>query len=233
MTNIIGKGETMEIREAIRARHSVRKYLDMPITGEMKEKLETLIRECNEESGLHIQLVLNDAECFRTLLAHYGWFENVNNYVAIVGSKELPDLEEKGGYYGQKVVLAAQQEGLNTCWVAGTYKKGKCRAEKAADEKIICVIAIGYGENQGTKHKSKPLAKLCSVKEEDMPGWFRNGVKGAMMAPTAMNQQKFTISLEEGEAVITAGRGPMTKIDLGIVKYNFEAASGHTCRTRH
>lgn len=233
MTNIIGKGETMEIREAIRARHSVRKYLDMPITGEMKEKLETLIRECNEESGLHIQLVLNDAECFRTLLAHYGWFENVNNYVAIVGSKELPDLEEKGGYYGQKIVLAAQQEGLNTCWVAGTYKKGKCRAEKAADEKIICVIAIGYGENQGTKHKSKPLAKLCSVKEEDMPGWFRNGVKGAMMAPTAMNQQKFTISLEDGEAVITAGRGPMTKIDLGIVKYNFEAASGHTCRTRH
>lgn len=223
----------MEIREAIRARHSVRKYLDMPITGEMKEKLETLIRECNEESGLHIQLVLNDAECFRTLLAHYGWFENVNNYVAIVGSKELPDLEEKGGYYGQKIVLAAQQEGLNTCWVAGTYKKGKCRAEKAADEKIICVIAIGYGENQGTKHKSKPLAKLCSVKEEDMPGWFRNGVKGAMMAPTAMNQQKFTISLEDGEAVITAGRGPMTKIDLGIVKYNFEAASGHTCRTRH
>lgn len=233
MTNIIGKGETMEIREAIRARHSVRKYLDMPITGEMKEKLETLIRECNEESGLHIQLVLNDAECFRTLLAHYGWFENVNNYVAIVGSKELPDLEEKGGYYGQKIVLAAQQEGLNTCWVAGTYKKGKCRAEKAADEKIICVIAIGYGENQGTKHKSKPLAKLCSVKEEDMPGWFRNGVKGAMMAPTAMNQQKFTISLEDGEAVITAGRGPLTKIDLGIVKYNFEAASGHTCRTRH
>ena len=223
----------MEIREAIRARHSVRKYLDMHITGEMKEKLETLIRECNEESGLHIQLVLNDAECFRTLLAHYGWFENVNNYVAIVGSKELPDLEEKGGYYGQKIVLAAQQEGLNTCWVAGTYKKGKCRAEKAADEKIICVIAIGYGENQGTKHKSKPLAKLCSVKEEDMPGWFRNGVKGAMMAPTAMNQQKFTISLEDGEAVITAGRGPMTKIDLGIVKYNFEAASGHTCRTRH
>ena len=223
----------MEIREAIRARHSVRKYLDMPITGEMKEKLETLIRECNEESGLYIQLVLNDAECFRTLLAHYGWFENVNNYVAIVGSKELPDLEEKGGYYGQKIVLAAQQEGLNTCWVAGTYKKGKCRAEKAADEKIICVIAIGYGENQGTKHKSKPLAKLCSVKEEDMPGWFRNGVKGAMMAPTAMNQQKFTISLEDGEAVITAGRGPLTKIDLGIVKYNFEAASGHTCRTRH
>ena len=223
----------MTLQEAITARHSVRKYIDKEIPVDIVTVLQDKIVEYNKVGNLNIQLVLNDAECFRTLLAHYGWFENVNNYVAIVGSKELPDLEEKGGYYGQKIVLAAQQEGLNTCWVAGTYKKGKCRAEKAADEKIICVIAIGYGENQGTKHKSKPLAKLCSVKEEDMPGWFRNGVKGAMMAPTAMNQQKFTISLEDGEAVITAGRGPMTKIDLGIVKYNFEAASGHTCRTRH
>lgn len=220
----------MNIREAIKTRHSVRKYKDVSIPEELKEKLEALIRQCNEESGLHIQLILNDAECFNTLLAHYGWFENVKNYVAIVGAKNLPDLEEKGGYYGQKIVLAAQQEGLNTCWVAGTYKKGKCKAERADDEKIVCVIAIGYGENEGTKHKSKPLAKLCSVKEEDMPVWFRNGVKAAMMAPTAMNQQKFYITLEDGEAVITAGRGGMTKIDLGIVKYNFEAASGHACR---
>ena len=220
----------MDIREAIRARHSVRKYKDISIPEDLKKKLEALIRQCNEESGLHIQLVLNDPECFNTLLAHYGWFENVNNYLAIVGSGTLPDLEEKGGYYGQKIVLAAQQEGLNTCWVAGTYKKGKCKAEKAADEKIVCVIAIGFGENEGKKHKSKPLSKLCSVREEDMPVWFRNGVKGALMAPTAMNQQKFFITLEDGEAVITAGRGAMTKIDLGIVKYNFEAASGHKCR---
>ena len=63
-----------------------------------------------------------------------------------------------------------------------------------------------------------------------MPGWFRNGVKAAMMAPTAMNQQKFHISLEDGEAVITAGKGAMTQIDLGIVKYNFEVISGHRCR---
>jgi len=51
-----------------------------------------------------------------------------------------------------------------------------------------------------------------------------------MLAPTAINQQSFRISLEDGEPVITAGRGVMTKIDLGIVKYNFEAASGHKCR---
>ena len=117
--------------------------------------------------------------------------------------------------------------GLNTCWVAGTYSRGKCKANQENGEKIVCVIAIGYGENQGAKHKSKPLSKICDIPEADMPVWFKNGVKAAMMAPTAMNQQKFFITLDGNEPVITAGRGPMTGIDLGIVKYNFEAASGH------
>ena len=220
----------MDIKEAVRTRHSVRQYKDLPIPEDLVDSLNELIRQCNDESGLHIQLILDDPECFNTLLAHYGWFKNVRNYIAIVGPRTLPDLEEKGGYYGQKIVIAAQQRGLNTCWVAGTYKKGKCHVDRADNEKIVCVIAIGFGENEGTKHKSRPLAKLCSVKEEDMPGWFRNGVKAAMMAPTAMNQQKFKISLDGGEALITSAPGPMTKIDLGIVKYNFEAVSGHSCR---
>ena len=216
----------MDIKDAIKARHSVRFYKDEPISDENKAELEVLIGECNAESGLHLQLIVDDPECFDTFLAHYGMFKNVKNYIAVVGPKPMADLEVRGGYYGQKIVLAAQMMGLNTCWVAGTYKRGKCKAEVKDNEKIVCVIAIGYGENQGTKHKSKPLSKLCSVPESKMPVWFKNGVKAAMMAPTAMNQQKFRISLEEDEPIITSGRGPMTGIDLGIVKYNFEAASG-------
>ena len=52
---------------------------------------------------------------------------------------------------------------------------------------------------------------------------------GAMMAPTALNQQKFFVELVGDEAMITAKKGFLTKLDLGIVKYNFEAASGHKC----
>ncbi len=218
----------MNLKEAIQSRHSVRQYKPDPIPADLAAALEKVIDECNEESGLHMQLILDDPECFDTFLAHYGKFSNARNYIAVVGPRSLPDLEERGGYYGQKAVLEAQRMGLNTCWVAGTYGRGKCKAAKDPGEKLICVIAVGLGENAGTKHKSKPLAKLCSVAAEDMPGWFKDGVKAAMMAPTAMNQQRFFISLEDGKAVITAGRGPMTKIDLGIVKYNFEAGSG--CR---
>lgn len=219
----------MDLREAIKSRHSVRKYKDIPIPEDLVAKLNMLIDACNAESGLHIQLILDDPECFDTLLGRYGMFRNANNYLALVGPKSLPRLEELCGYYGQQIVIAAQMMGLNTCWVAGTYSRGKCKADQESGEKIVCVIAIGYGETQGVKHKSKPLSRICDVPEEEMPVWFKNGVKAAMMAPTAMNQQKFMITLDGDKAVITAGRGPMTNIDLGIVRYNFEAVSGHKC----
>lgn len=220
----------MDIKEAIKARHSVRHYTMQPIPSDLAHNLNQLIASCNAQSGLSIQLILDDPECFDTLFTHYGMFKNVRNYIAIIGSKSLPGLEELAGYYGQQIVLAAQMMGLNTCWVAGTYGRSKCKAVRKPGEKIVCVIAIGYGENAGSKHRSKPLSKLCDVAEADMPVWFKNGVKAAMMAPTAMNQQNFFISLKNGEPIITAGRRAMAKIDLGIVKYNFEAASGHKCK---
>ena len=223
----------MDIKEAIKERHSVRQFKDLPVKSEDREKLEALIKDCNAESGLNIQLVIDDPECFDTFLAHYGKFKNAKNYIAMVGSKSLEKLDEKCGYYGQKIVLEAQALGLNTCWVAGTYGKGKCKANKNAGEKIVCVIALGYGENQGLAHKSKPLSKLCTVPEADLPDapvWFREGLEAAILAPTALNQQKFLVSLEGDEAAVTTKGGIMTRLDIGIVKYNFEAASGHKVR---
>ena len=220
----------MTLKEAIKERHSVRQYTDAPIAGETRAELERLIAHCNELSGLHMQLICDDPDCFNTLLAHYGKFVNAVNYIALVGRKDFGKLDETAGYYGQRIVLAAQQLGLNTCWVAGTFGRGKCKAQVGPDEKLVCVIAIGYGQTAGTKRKSKPMEKICPVPEDEMPVWFKNGVLGALMAPTAVNQQKFRITLENGEAVITAGRGMLTQLDLGIVKYNFEAASGHRCR---
>ena len=218
----------MDITEAINNRHSVRQYKDIPIGEDLKKQLNALVEECNQESGLHIQLILDDPKCFDVFMAHYGMkFRNAVNYLALVGKKEIPDLDEKTGYYGEKLVLAAQQMGLNTCWVAGTFGKKKCRVEIAEDEKLVCVIAIGYGENQGKPHKSKPIEKLCKEDLSKMPEWFKIGVDAALKAPTAINQQKFIISMENDEAVIVAKSAAMAKIDLGIVKYNFEAASGH------
>ena len=220
----------MTIQEAIRERHSVRRFTRDTIGQREVSELNRLIDEVNRESGLHMQLILDDPESFNTLLAHYGRFANADNYIAIVGPKDMPDLDEKAGYYGQKLVLEAQMMGLRTCWAGGSFSRGKCRAEVGSGEKIVLVIAIGYGQYDGRDHRSKPVEKVCKVPQDEMPAWFRKGVDAALLAPTAINQQKFTISMDAGgNAVITAGRGPFSIVDLGIVKYNFEAASGHKC----
>ena len=216
----------MTIKEAVNERHSVRQYKNIPIENEKEKELRDFIEAINDENGLDIQFIVNDPECFDSFLAHYGKFTNVQNYIAMVGNKQYPNLDEAIGYFGEEIVLKAQTMGLNTCWVAGTFSKKKCKARVGKDEKLLCVISIGYGENQGQNHKSKPLEKLCKADLNTAPEWFKEGVEGALKAPTALNQQKFVITLDGDNAKITSKGGAMTKIDLGIVKYNFEAASG-------
>lgn len=214
----------MDISEAIKERHSVRAYTDKKIEGEVLFALENKIAEINGESGLNVQLVLNEEKAFGGRMAHYGKFSGVKNYIAMVGKKGA-DLSEKVGYYGQKLVLFAQTLGLNTCWVALTYKKVKTAYKIEEGEKLALVIAIGYGATQGVPHKSKSINAVSNA-GEDSPEWFVNGVKAALLAPTATNQQKFFFTLKDGEVTVKSGLGFYAKVDSGIVKYHFELGSG-------
>ena len=221
----------MNMKEAITSRHSVRQYLDQPIEPEKREQIAAMIQQCNAESGLHIQAVYDDSACFPSLLAHYGMFRNAKNYLVLAGSTAMTDLRGVCGYYGQKLVLALQQMGLNTCWIGGSYSKKKTAATLENDEEIVCIIAMGYGETQGKPRRSKPIEKLCNVPEDEMPKWFRHGMMAAQLAPTALNQQKFFVTLEGDSVTVTSTKkNAMAEIDRGIVRCQFEAASGHPCR---
>lgn len=212
----------MDILEVMKARHSVRQYSEKKIEDEKRQELIALAEVCNRESGLNMQIFFDEPKCFTGMMAHYGKFSGVENYIALVGKKGA-DLEEKAGYYGEKLVLKAQELGLNTCWVALTH--GKCAAEIKAGEKLACIIALGYGSVQGVAHKNKPLEQLCNS-AADMPDWFSKGMEAVLLAPTAMNQQKFYFTLEGEKVSAEAGRGFYTKMDLGIAKYHFEAVTG-------
>lgn len=214
----------MDIEQIIKSRHSVRKYLSKSIEDEKVKELRTLIDEINKENELNIQLVLNEREAFSKYYLNYGKI-NASNYIAMVG-KICDDLDEKIGYYGEKIVLKAQEIGLNTCWVSGTYSKREVKVEIKDDEKLLCIIAIGYGENQGLKRGSKRFKDVSYTL--DAPEWYKKGVEYALLAPTAINQQKFKFELIDSNKVkLTPGVGlANTKIDMGIVKYHFELGAG-------
>lgn len=218
---------------AIPARHSVRQYIDKPIESDKVSKLSALVDECNAEGGLHIQLVTNEPKAFASGLAKYGKFSNVGNYLAMVGEKGA---DEKIGYYGEKIVLYAQSMGLNSCWVGLTFKNQPDRYTIGVGEKLFCLIALGYGEVQGVLHPQKKRAEEFykderSVKQAE-PEWFMDGIRAAMLAPTAVNQQKFRFVLHDNDVVTASttfslfnGMG-YASVDLGIVKLHFELASG-------
>jgi len=221
----------MTLEEAIRARHSVRQYLDKPIEAEKIEQLQKLIDECNREGGLHIQLVTEEPKAFAGGMAKYGRFRGVRNYIAMIGKKGD---DVNLGYYGEKVVLLAQCLGLNTCWVALTFKKQPDRYEERPDEKLVCVVSLGYGENQGVQHPQKK--NVADVVEDKrtiiaaLPDWFTRGIEAALLAPTAINQQKFTFALYDENTVEARTRFTMfngyAPIDLGIAKCHFEIGAG-------
>ena len=222
----------MTIQEAIEARHSVRAYKDQPLADEVARRLEEEIAVVNQKGNLHVQLIRNEPKAFQGTMAKYGKFRNANNYIVMAG-KKAEDLDERVGYYGEHLVLLAQTLGLNTCWVGLSYSKVPGTYVLEEGEKIACYIAIGYGETQGAGHKIKTVGQVSNASDAT-PSWFRKGVEAALLAPTAVNQQKFSfeyVGVKDDRHQVSAKKGfsmiGYTKMDLGIAKYHFEIGAGN------
>jgi len=221
----------MTIQEAIEARHSVRAYKDQPLSEEIVKVLEDEIVKLNHECQLHIQLICNEPKAFQGTMAKYGKFRNANNYLVMAG-KRAEDLDERIGYYGEHLVLLTQTLGLNTCWVGLSYSKVPGTYVLDEDEKIACYIAIGYGETQGVGHKIKTVEQVSNA-SDITPSWFKKGIEAALLAPTAVNQQKFSfeyVGMSNNHHQVRAKKGfsmiGYTQMDLGIAKYHFEIGAG-------
>ncbi len=222
----------MTLQEAIQARHSVRYYKGQPLTDADARALQDKIEQLNREGQLHIQLIRNEPKAFLGPFARYGKFRGVTDYLVMAGVK-ADDLDERIGYYGEQLVLFAQTIGLNTCWVGLSYTKIPGTYVLNDNEVIQAYISIGYGETQGVTHKIKRIDQVSNVSETS-PEWFRRGVEAALLAPTAINQQKFSFELlpvEPGQLPRVAAKRHFslvgyTHMDLGIAKYHFEIGAG-------
>ena len=221
----------MTLQEAITLRHSVRSYVESPIPENVADILREKIAVCNALGGLSIRLITNEPKAFRGF-ASYGKFTGVENYLVMAGRKS-ETFYNNVGYYGQQLVLLAQTLGLNTCWAGQTYKKINSVLCQERGEKTACLIALGYGASQGVAHKSRKVEDVSNC-TADSPEWMRRGVEAALLAPTAVNQQRFRFIMRQqridGRQVVAARRGfslvGYTRIDLGIAKLHFEIGAG-------
>jgi len=224
-----------ELYNAVWKRRSVRKYNDKRIEEEKIESLKRSIYALNEESGLTMEFFEN-SDAFNTFKAV--GFKGVRSVIAVKGKTSDPDLFEKCGYYGEKLILKATALGLGTCWVAMGFNRNVLNIK--ADEEIACAVPIGYGAEEMIKPSGIPDAphrKTISISEfldgkTDVPDWVKEAVKSVQFAPTARNSQKTRFRFADGEvtAEIPSSKvgifDKLNMIDLGITKLHFELAAG-------
>ena len=71
----------MDLKQAVKARHSVRSYTNQPLEKNVISALNTAIAEINAQNELNVQLVTEEPNAFgKSFLAHYGKFSGVQNY---------------------------------------------------------------------------------------------------------------------------------------------------------
>ncbi|MCC8073624.1 MAG: nitroreductase [Clostridiales bacterium] len=215
----------MTLQEAMKERHKVSKYKDKPLSADIIKQLNDRIKVQNQKYGLNMQLITESKDAMPGILAAL-MSKGVKNYIILAGP-DSPGIDEKLGYSSADLMLYAQTLGLNTWWIGGMYsRKNAKKLTNAGDNtKIIGIVVVGYGENQGVPHKSKAASDISSY-EGTVPEWFKAGVSAVLLAPTAMNKQAFTIKGKGNKVSITCNNGSYSDADLGIGKYHFELGAG-------
>ena len=226
-----------DIIEAIERRISCRAFTQQPVEQEKFEALANMIEQLNAESGLHFQLFGPDNGGTELVLEPKMFAGTPPCHAALVGPAG-PIPEEQLGYYGEKLVLYAEQLGLSTCWVAGTFDRSSARAEIAEGEVLHDVVPLGYPPEKmplkqrtirtGLRARSKKLEDLWRgpTPLAQAPEWVRACIDAVGKAPSAINEQPVVFVQETEDAPI---RAQLVRVktgkeytDLGIAKLHFE-----------
>lgn len=221
--------------QAIAQRCSRRKYFADPLPKETVTQLQQSITLYNQEADLHIQLMLNAPEVFQGLRKSYGLFTGVRHYLALVGKKNMPHIQEKLGFYGELLVLECTALGLGSCWIGATYDQKACACQLADDEQLFAVIAIGYTPEEKSlrekaiiqvSHRHHKKTEMMYTVDSQPPMWFFTAMEAVQQAPSAMDAQPVKIHYRQGkiiaEMVDLSGYHGM---DLGIAKAHFWLAA--------
>lgn len=211
-----------DMKQAMQQRHTVRKFTSEPLSAELISQLNDRVRANNERFGLAISLKVDDESALPGALKLF-FAKGVRNYFVLAGSDRL-GLDEDLGYASADLMLFAQTLGLNTWWIGGTFSR-KNVEQAVPGKKVIGIVAVGFGATPGVAHKSKTEGEVSSY-EGPEPQWFADGVRAALLAPTALNKQCFRIAGAGNKVSIAEDGGAFSGADIGIVKYHFELGAG-------
>lgn len=224
--------------DAMMKRYSCRAFQKELLAPEIRAQLSGKIEELNRESGLHFQLFCSDDISKPAALLSDSMFSgDCYAFAALVGPEQI-EASEPLGYYGEALVIFAEQLGLGTCWVASTYDPDSISVEIPAGEKLWIIIPLGKAAEQPPRQKeirakirSRDRA-LDSFVESDVPflavpSWIQKGADAILAGPSAVNQQPVNLVWKDGVLTMKLIREGhhLHYCDMGIAKKQFEISA--------
>jgi len=229
------------------ARRRSRRHFDpnLPIAP---ETLATLDKVCNQFAPFphaRSRLVTESVESvFKGIVGSYGKVKGARAFIAFVGNMDDPFVQEKVGYTGEGIILEATASGLNTCWVAGFFRRETVASliDVSDKEQVLAVTPVGYAQQSesweeksmtrfGRSHNRLPLSRLVrGLPREKWPDWVNICLEAARLAPSAANRQPWGYDVQENSITVFARTsGPefnvSKRLDCGIAMLHLEVAA--------
>lgn len=139
------------IEETVKKRHSVRSYLERPVSADQKEQIQTYIAGLSNPFSMEVSfhLLENKPSASGEKLGTYGMIKGASDFVgASVAPGELG--LEALGYSFEQLILYLTSLGLGTCWLGGTFdRSGFAAAMKLKKGDLFPAISpIGYSQEK-------------------------------------------------------------------------------------
>lgn len=225
---------------AILERASRRRYDRRPVAEKALVRLEQVCRDFRPFPEARVALVREPVDMVAAgIIGSYGRVSGSPCYLAFIGRKDSPRVQEAVGYTGEGLILEATALGLATCWVGGLFKPKA--ASSALDltpgEMVLAITPVGHPSAKDSltdrsfralagSAKRKPLEDLIvgGLAPEDR---WRAALTAARLAPSANNRQPWRFRID-GDAVtvladvVKVNEKISRRLDCGVAMLHLE-----------
>ena len=233
----------MDYKKLILNRKSVRDFKDTSIDTKYFNEIENYIESSKKLlPEIEVEMKMYDfKDCYENIneLAGYnGYLIQAPNYI-IIFSDVKEGYIENSGYIGERLILKAEDLGIDSCWI--TFKDSKSIKERldiSSDKEVTAIIALGYEDDRNSKNKS--TSDRLGVEEiVFMDEWGNNATvteleerylldafSYARMAPSSLNRQPWRFIIDGGKVILAVKTDDFSSdyegsIDTGIAMLYF------------
>ncbi|MFA9464899.1 MAG: nitroreductase family protein [Velocimicrobium sp.] len=235
------------VEKIVKLRYSVRTYDTKPLEVDIMNKINAYMEALSNPFSIPVsfRLIETQGQMDGEKLGTYGVIKGANYYIGATVEKGELALEALG-YSFEKLILYITFLGLGTCWLGGTFQRGKFASAMDVKENELFPAISPLGYPLGKKRLSESVARKL-VKADKRLDWnklfFRNDfshpcteveagefaypLKMLQLAPSAANKQPWRIVLDNGQYHFYKVKGNSDRLALDIQKVDIGIAACH------